>query len=346
MRFWEKEASMGWSEAWPVARWSVPEDVEVFNNLVSALAEREALVPSGWLSGPYARLEPIRGQPASGGPTGPKTVAALQKTIAEELSGTNDWRWWDRSRGQLYSLSSLLTDAIGSAAWSYDLTAAGSAWTPAWPEVFNELRAAVGAMTTLRRLPSTALVEQTDSVFAMTFGIGNWAQERAAVCGQFDGEDDEAGTGILCQVGVTGLVLDSGADQQWFVDSRRMALTFNTGTLSGHTVSRAWLEFTTAASPGTTDYGGTFTAEVANASGVQRGTFASDAYGLHSVELAAGDVNTSGDTVLLVRSTKANTDDRPGWSPPGPNYQSTYREGFHLGDTVRLVVEGAFEYGA
>jgi hypothetical protein len=166
------------------------------------------------------------------------------------------------------------------------------------------------------------------------------------VFGQFDGVDDGAGTGIVCQVGLTGLVLDSGADQQWFVDSRRMALAFDTSSLSGRTVSRAWLEFTTQASPGTTDFGGTFTAEVTNAAGVQRGTFASDAYGLHSVELAAGDVSTSGATVVLIRSTRADTADRPGWSPSGPNYQSTYREGFHLGDTLRLVVEVEFAYGA
>ncbi|MBN2583390.1 MAG: hypothetical protein JXL80_09995 [Planctomycetes bacterium] len=336
---------MGWSAAWPVARWSVPDDVDVFNNLVAALAEREYLVPSGYLSDEYDRLEVIRGQPAAGGPTGPKTVAALQKTIAQQLSESNDWRWWDRTRVQLYELADLLGDAFSASAWTYDLTQSGSAWTPPWPDVFNELRLAINQMDTLRRMPSTTLVEQTDSVFRLTFGITDWPDDRADTFALFDGEDDEAGTGILCQVGLTALLLDSGADQQWFVDSRQVEITFNTATLSGYTVSAAWLEFETEASPGSTDYSGTFTAEVTNSEGTSRSTFASNDYDYRSVQLAASDINTSGDTVLTIRSQKADTDDRTNWSPPGPNYQSTYREGFHLGDTVRLIVEVDFEYG-
>jgi len=85
---------------------------------------------------------------------------------------------------------------------------------------------------------------------------------------------------------------------------------------------------------------------VVNAADDVRATFASDSYGYRSVSLPGSDVNTSGDSVFRIRSQKPNTDDRPAWSPPGPNYQSTYREGFHLGDTLRLIVEVDFDYGA
>jgi len=337
---------MGWSAAWPVARWSVPDNVDVFNNLVAALGEREVLVPSGYLSGQYDRFDPIRGQPTSGGPTGLKTVSSLQKAIEQALGLSNDWRWWDRSRTQLYTLANLLSDAFGSTQWTYDLTSPPNTWVPPWPEVFNELRLAINEMDTLRRLPSTATVEQVDSVFRLTFGITNWPQDRADTLALFDGVDDGAGTGLLCQVGLTAVLFDSGADQQWFIDNRLMEITFDTSDLDGYTVSQAWLQFDTQASPGSTDYSGTFTAEVVNAADDVRATFASDSYGYRSVVLPGSDINTSGDSVFRCRSQKPNTDDRPAWSPPGPNYQSTYREGFHLGDTLRLIVEVDFDYGA
>lgn len=337
---------MGWSAAWPVARWSVPDDVDVFNNLVAALGEREALVPSGYLSGQYDRFDPVRGQPTSGGPTGLKTVSSLQKAIDQALGLTNDWRWWDRSRTQLYTLTDLLDDAFGSTQWTYDLTSPPNTWVPPWPEVFNELRLATNQMNTLRRLFSTAEVERVDSIFWWKTGAINWPQDRADAFALFDGNDNGGGTRIYCQVGLTGILLDSGADQQWFIDSRQMVLTFDTADLGGYTVSQAWLQFDTQASPGTTDYSGTFTAEVVNDSDDVRATFASDSYGYRSVVLPGSDINTSGDSVFRVRSQKPNTDDRPAWSPPGPNYQSTYREGFHLGDTLRLIVEVDFDYGA
>jgi len=236
---------MGWSTAWPVARWSVPDDVDVCNNLVSALAEREALVPSGYLSGQYDRFDPIRGQPTSGGPTGLKTVSSLQEAIAQALGLTNDWRWWDNSRTQLYTLADLLDDALGSTQWTYDLTSPPNTWVPPWPEVFNELRLVTSQMTTLRRLASTATVEQVDSVFRLTFGITNWPQDRADTFALFDGVDDGAGTGLLCQVGLTAVLFDSGSDQEWFIDNRLMEITFYTADLDGCTVSQAWLQFDT-----------------------------------------------------------------------------------------------------
>ena len=78
----------------------------------------------------------------------------------------------------------------------------------------------------------------------------------------------------------------------------------------------------------------------------ERGSFASDDYSLKSFELDAGDINTSGDTVLTLRSKAASAADRPNWSPSGPDFSSTYREGFVLGTTLQLIVEVELEYHA
>lgn len=336
---------MGWSAAWPVARWSVLDDTDVFNNMVSALAEREVLVPSGYVSGQYDRFDPIRGQPVSGGPTGLKTVSSLQKAIEQALSLVNDWRWWDHSRTQLYTLADLLNDAFGSSQWTHDLTGPPNTWVPPWPLIFNELRLATNQMDTLRRLVSTAEVEEVDSMFELTFGpITNWPQIRAATFALFDGGGG-GGTLLVCPVGLTAIIIDSGADQSWFIDNRQVVLTFDTANLDGYTVSQAWLQFDTEALPDPqTDYSGTFTAEVVNPGDDVRATFASDSYGYRSVSLPSGDINTSGDSVFRIRSQKPNTDDRPNWTPPGPIYSSDYREGFQLGDTLRLIIEMEFEY--
>ena len=55
-------------------------------------------------------------------------------------------------------------------------------------------------------------------------------------------------------------------------------------------------------------------------------------------------INTGGDTVVVIRSTRSDSDDRPAWTPPGPNYTSTYREGVAVAGPVRLIVEVDFEY--
>jgi len=338
---------MGWSAVWPVSRWDTPDDEQVFNDLVAALQERDDLVPAGFVPDDFARWNVLKGVPAgSGGPTGLQTVANFQYEIAQMLAQANSWRWWDRGRTGLTTLANLLTDSIGQAAWTHDLTASGAAWTPPFPVIFNELRAATNGLTTLRRLAAGAVSAQTDSVYDVTFGITSWPAQRAAAFAQFDGDDDGVSTGLTYDVGLSASLFDSGSDEQWYLDAREMTLSFDTSALDGYTVAAAWLEFTTQACAGGTDYSDTFTAEVANAVGTQRGTFASDDYSLKSVELDASDVVTDGDTILKLRSTRANTADRSAWSPPGPDYTSTYREGFDLGDTLRLIVEVQFDYRA
>ncbi len=336
---------MGWSALWPVSRWSRPDDALVFNDLVAALDERDTLVPAGYVPAPFARLAPIKGVPAgASGPTGLQTVANFQYEIARMLDGLNDWRWWDRGRTGLYTLDALLTDTLGQDHWTHDLTAEGARWTPPVPAVFNELRQAVCGLKHLRRLAASAVSSRTDSVYRLTFGIDDWPADRAETFALFDGEDDGVDTGLVFDVGLSAILFDSGSDQEWYVDSREMELRFDTADLAPATVARAWLELTTAACPGGTDFSDTFTAEVTSADGTQRGTFDSDDHSLKSIELPASDVNTAGETVLRLRSTRPETDDRPAWDPPGPDYSSTYREGFDLGETLRLVVEVTFDY--
>jgi len=60
----------------------------------------------------------------------------------------------------------------------------------------------------------------------------------------------------------------------------------------------------------------------------------------------AESVCTDDDTLVAVRSARADTADRPLWVPGGPNYSSTYREGLAVAGPVRLIVEVDFEYGA
>jgi hypothetical protein len=338
---------MGWSNVWPVARWNVPDDEAVFNELAAALRERDELVPAGHVPADFARLAVIKGVPhGSGGPTGLQTVANFQYEIAQTLLAAGPWRWWDRSRTQIYTLADLLTDAAGQDHWTRDLTQGDTRWTPPFPVVFNELRQATNRLTVVRRLAASALSTQTDSVYNLTFGITNWAAQRADTFGLFDGQDDGVSTGLAYDVGLSALVFDSGSDQQWYLDARRLELRFDTSDLAGFTIARAWLEFTTEASPGGTDFSDTFTAKVTNSEGVSRGSFDSDDYSLKSVELPASDINASGDTVLWLRSQRADSADRPAWAPQGPDYSSTYREGFDLADTLRLVVEVEFEYRA
>lgn len=332
---------MGWSAVWPVSRWDIPDDSNVFGNLRAALAERDALTPTGFLPGAYSRLETIEGVPPS-----TKAVGQFQKEVAELLVTGDPWRWWDRSRGQAYVLADLLTDALGQGTWSYDLLDVASRWTPPWPAVFNELRQAANQFTCLRRLASSGISSRTDSVYDLTFGITDWPTDRAAALAQFDGVDDGVDTGLVYDVGLSGAVFDSGSDQQWYLDARQVTVTFDTSALGGLAVSRAWLELTTEASGGSSDYSDTFTAEVTGAGGAVRGTFASGDTSLKSIELDSSDINTGGTTELGIRSGRANSADRATWSPPGPDYSSTYREGFDLGDTLRLIVEVPFEYRA
>ena len=42
---------MGWSAIWPVTRWNVPDEEQVFNELAAALRERDELVPAAVRAG-------------------------------------------------------------------------------------------------------------------------------------------------------------------------------------------------------------------------------------------------------------------------------------------------------
>ena len=60
--------------------------------------------------------------------------------------------------------------------------------------------------------------------------------------------------------------------------------------------------------------------------------------------VAAPAIDTGGDSTFTVRSTRPDTADRPSWTPPGPNYTSTYREGLNVTGPVRLVVQLDLDY--
>jgi hypothetical protein len=332
---------MAWSDIWPVERWDVPDDVDVFGDLRAALLERDGLTPAGRIPSAYGRLDTIEGVPPSD-----QALGRMQYEIDGLLQTLNPWRWWDRARGQLSTRANLLGDAVGRDTWTVDLMQASSRWAAPRPLVFNELRQATNGLTCLRTLPVSAVSSRVDSVYELTFGISDWASDRAAVFALFDGADDGADTGLAYDVGLSAVVFDSGADQQWYVDARQVTVTFDTSALDGLTITGAWLELNTAACEGGADYSDTFTAEVVAPGGAVRGTFASDDTSLKSIALQVGDIDAAGDTVLTLRSQRANAADRAAWTPPGPDYSSTYREAFDLGDTLRLIVEVQFEYHA
>jgi len=58
----------------------------------------------------------------------------------------------------------------------------------------------------------------------------------------------------------------------------------------------------------------------------------------------AESILTDDDTVFVIRSTRGDSEDRSNWSPSGPNYTSTYREGLAVTGPIRLIVEVNFEY--
>lgn len=335
---------MGWSNAWPVGRWDVPDEADVFNDLVAAQDEREALIPAGETPSPFARHALIAGAASSA--TAGQAVVGFQQQIAGTIQNGVVWRWWDRSRGGPLTLENLLADTIGRTAWTHDLQAAGASLTPPFPVILNELYAATNGLTTVRRAATLSQSARSDSLYHLTFGINDWPTDRAAAFAELDGEDDGVSTGLVFDVGLAATLSDSGSDQQWTIEAREASLAFDTAALSGLTIAAAWLELTTAAPPGSTDFSDTFTVVVANAEGTSRGTFASDDHSLHTVALTPSDIDTAGQTELILRSTRAPSDDRPAWAATAPDYSSTYREGVDLGDTLRLIVEVQFDYHA
>jgi len=344
---------MPWTaEAWPPQP-ADPLDAEVvFGEMRSALLERDGLVPAGFVPGPFARWDPIRGTPAGGGDAPYPTVANFQFQIQEMLTLVWPLRWWDPNRETLYTLPNLCQDAFGADGWTWDLTAEDgggqplNAWAPACAVIFAELQAAANRLDRVRILPSVSESQRRDSVYRLTFGIDDWPTQRADTFNLFDGQDDGVSCSLAYDAGMGGEVFDGGSSQQWFLESRRLAMTFATAALAGYTVRQAWIDFTTEAPGGSADYSDTFTAEVIDAAETTLATFESDAHGPKHVSVPAGSVNTAGDTVLTVRSTRPDAADRPAWSPPGPDYTSTYREGLAVAGPIRLIVEMDLEYEA
>ena len=335
---------MPWGDSWPPLRCDALDAEAVFNEVRAALLERDGLVPAGQVPPAFARFAPLRGTPKGGTPPH-RTVANFQHEIQEMLDLVWPLRWWDPTRETLYVLQALCQDAFGRDGWTHDLTGdPPTRWTPAAALVFDELYRAVNRLDRLRVLPTVSERLRHDSVYRLSFGIEDWPQDRADTFSLFDGADDGVETGLEYDVGMGGEVCDDGFSQQWILESRRFRMTFATGALAGYTVGGARLDFTTAAPAGQADYEDTFTAEVVDGRGETVESFASGDYGPKAIALAPESVNTSGESVFEVRSSRPDSNDRPAWDAPGPNYTSTYREGLAVVGPVRLIVEVAFEY--
>jgi len=342
---------MSWTaNRWPPEAADALDTAVIFNEMRAALAERNGLVPAGYVPDTFGRWDPLRGTPCGGDPDPLPTVANFQFQVQEMLTLTWPLRWWDPTRATLYTLPALCQDAFGAGGWTWDLTAEDGQgqplhpWSPADAEIFTELYHAVNRLDRVRLLPTVGESVRRDSVYRLTFGIGNWPSDRADTFALFDGSDDGVSCGLAYDVGMGGEVFDDGFSQQWFLESRVFRMTFATAALAGRTVRQAWLDFATEAPGGSADFADTFTAEVVDAAEESLDSFTSDDYGAKRVLVPAGSVNTGGDTVLTVRSTRPDTNDRPAWSPGGPNYTSTYREGLAVAGPIRLIVEVDFDY--
>jgi hypothetical protein len=344
---------MPWTtDQWPPeAGESVDTDL-VMNEVREALQERDHLVQALFVPAEFARWDPLLGTPKGRDAAPFPTVANFQHEIQKMLELVWPLRWWDANRECLYTLPHLCQDAFGRDTWSYDLTAEdgegrpANRWSPPYAVLFDELYLAINALDGVRILPTVSESRRRDSVSRLTFGIADWSDERAATFALFDGVDDGAAVDLAYDVGMGGEVLDAGPSQQWSLDSREFGMMFATGALAGYTVRRAWLDFTTAAPEGSADFSDTFTAEVADGEGRSLGSFGSSEYGAKRIEVPAGSVHTDGNTSLTIRSTRADTADRPAWTPAGPDYTSSYREGLAVAGPIRLIVEVDFEYHA
>jgi hypothetical protein len=342
---------MPWtSNRWPPQTGDVIDAAVAMNEIRAALAERNALMPVGHVPPAFSRWVALRGTPASAGPPPSPTVANFQYQVSAMLGLVWPLRWWDAGRGDLYTFANLCQDAFARSGWTTDLTALDgqgnpvNRWTPAAAAIFGELYAAINRLNRVRILPNSSGSERSDSVYRLSFGIGDWPDDRAETFTLFDGDDDGQTSGLEFDVGLGGEVFDGGATAQWVLESRRFRTGFATEALAGCSLRRGWLDFTTAAPGGTADFSDTFTAEVTDAGGAVLSTFASTAYGAHHIEVPAGSIRTDGDTEFFIRSAKADAADRPAWAPSGPDYTSTYREGLAVAGPIRLIVEVDFEY--
>jgi len=299
---------------------------------------------------PLERWGPLRGTPCGGRPTPCPTVANFQYEIQEMLTLAWPLRWWDAGRENLYTLAHLCQDAFGRDHWTHDLTVMDgqgrplNRWTPPYALLLGELYAATNRLDRVRLLPTVSEAHRRDSVYRLMFGLGDWATDRAETFALFDGEDDGQTVEMTYDVGMGGEIFDDGATQQWLLESRQFRMTFATAAFADCSIRRAWLDFTTAPPAGSTDFSGTFTAQVVDADGEVRATFASNDYGPKHFEIPGESIRTGGDTVIVIRSAQADSADRPAWTPEGPDYTSTYREGLALAGPMRLIVEVDFEY--
>ena len=108
---------MPWTaDRWPPQSADPLDAAVVFGEMRAALAERNGLVPAGFVPGPPARWDPIRGTPAGGEGAPWPTVANFQYQIQEMLTLVWPLRWWDPTRESLYTLANLCRDAFGAAA--------------------------------------------------------------------------------------------------------------------------------------------------------------------------------------------------------------------------------------
>jgi hypothetical protein len=340
---------------WTADRWppnaSDPIDADfIMNEVRLALVERNQLVPAGWTPHTFSRWQALRGTPFGGAPIPAYTVANFQYQIHQMLGLVWPLAWWDAARGDLYTFANLCHDAFGSDAWFCDLTAHDgqgcplNAWKPAYAQTFRELYAAINRLDRVRILPTLSESVRRDSVYELTFGISNWPEDRAAAFALFDGQDDEQAVALEFDVGLGGEVYDGGSTAQWVLESRQFRTVFATAALAGCAIRRAWLDFTTAAPSGTADFSDTLTAEVVDGALAVLGTFASTESGAKHLEIPAASIRTDGDTEFVIRSTRADAADRTAWSPTGPDYTSTYREGLAVTGPIRLIVEIDFEY--
>jgi hypothetical protein len=342
---------MPWTAGhWPPAKADAIDTDIIMNEMRAALAERDSLVPAGWVPAEFSRWDPLCGTPTGGEPQPWPTVGNFQYEVQQML--LLDWtlQWWDFERNNLYAFADLCQDSFGKGGWTYDLTATDelgdplNRWTPAAAVLFGELYSAINALRHLRVLPAISGSARHDSVYNLTFGISSWPDDRAATLAMFDGADNGQTANLVFHVGLGAEVFDDGSTQQWVLESREFRITFATGALAGCEITRAWLDFATEAPGGSADFSDTFTAEAAVDGGDTLGNFSSDSYGPQRFEVPAESIRTDGDTVFVIHSTRNDYDDRSNWSPSGPNYTSTYREGLAVVGPIRLIVEVNFEY--
>ena len=341
---------MPWTQdRWPPRRGDSVDADLIMNEIRAALAERNALVPAGFVPSEFHRYDPLRGVPAGGSPP-LQTVANFQYEIQKMLEAEWPLRWWDRNRWDLCNLATLCQDAFGRDTWTCDLTATDeeghtlNRWAPPRAGLFEELYHAINGLTTVRMLPAYSGTGRTDSVYAVTDRQPSWEANRYGAFTQFDGNDDGQTVGLAFDVGMGGEVFDDGSAWQWVLEARQYRAVFPTSALTGRGVRTAWLEFTLAPPDGSPDFTDTGGIEVRTEDDYLLGSFSTGDSGLMRVECSPASIHTEADTTIFIRSVDSPRNDRSTWEPEGPDYTSTYREGVAVTGPIRLIVEVPHEY--